>query len=144
MDYILLNIGSNMGDRRANLARAVALLREHLHPRSIDVSDPIETAPDGFDSPNPFLNIAVMAYDVPLTDPHDVLAITQKVEQLIGHGAPHRHPDGSYRDRPIDIDIIDIDHLRLHTPTLTLPHPRAAHRPFVLLPTSQIAPSWHP
>ena len=144
MDYILLNIGSNMGDRRANLARAVALLREHLHPQAMDISDPVETAPDGFDSPNPFLNIAVMLHHVALTDPHDVLAITQKVEQLVGHGTPHRHPDGSYRDRPIDIDIIDIDHLRLHTPTLTLPHPRAAHRPFVLLPTHQIAPHWHP
>ena len=94
MDYILLNIGSNMGDRRANLARAVALLREHLHPQAMDVSDPVETAPDGFDSPNPFLNIAVMLHHVALTDPHDVLAITQKVEQLVGHGTPHRHPDG--------------------------------------------------
>ena len=143
MNYILLNIGSNIGDRRASLARAVALLREHLQPRTIDVSDPIETDPDGFDSPNPFLNIAVMAYDVPLTDPFEVLAITQKVEQLIGYGAPHRHPDGSYRDRPIDIDIIDIDHLRIQSPTLTLPHPRAHLRPFVLRPTHQIAPTWH-
>ena len=142
MNYILLNIGSNMGDRRALIARAVALLREQLQPQTIDVSDPVETAPDGFDSPNAFLNVAVMARGVALTDPYAVLVITQRVEQLVGHGAPHRHADGSYRDRPIDIDIIDIDGLHIQSPTLTLPHPRARLRPFVLIPTAQIAPDW--
>ena len=105
MNHILLNIGSNMGDRRALMARAVALLRSRLQPARMLVSDPVASKPDGLVSPSPFLNIA-----------------------------------GSYRDRPIDIDIIDIDHIHLSSPSLTLPHPRAHLRPFVIIPTTQIAP----
>ncbi len=56
-------------------------------------------------------------------DPHAMLDITQQVEQQVGQGAPHRNPDGTYRDRPIDIDIIDIDSITLNTPRLILPHP---------------------
>ncbi|MGN0210804.1 MAG: 2-amino-4-hydroxy-6-hydroxymethyldihydropteridine diphosphokinase [Muribaculaceae bacterium] len=140
MNHILLNIGSNMGDRRALMARAVALLRSRLQPARMLVSDPVESKPDGFVSPSPFLNIAVLALRVSISDPLEVLAITQSIEQEVGGGIPHRNPDGSYRDRPIDIDIIDIDHIHLSSPSLTLPHPRAHLRPFVIIPTTQIAP----
>lgn len=71
-------------------------------------------------------------------DPFALLDITQAVEREIGRGAPHRHPDGSYCDRPIDIDIIAMEGVTLSTPRLTLPHPRAHLRPFVLIPMHEL------
>ncbi len=77
-------------------------------------------------------------------DPHAMLDITQQVEQQVGQGAPHRNPDGTYRDRPIDIDIIDIDSITLNTPRLILPHPRAHLRSFVTIPMHELEEKYKP
>lgn len=138
---IHLNIGSNLGDRRAMLADAVAAIRRAWPRASVSVSEPVESEPWGYDSPHPFLNIGVMLVLPAPQQPEAVLDTLQAIERTLGHGAPHRNADGSYRDRPVDIDIIDIDGLHLRTPRLTLPHPRAAARPFVLLPLRTLDPS---
>lgn len=63
----------------------------------------------------------------------EALRRLQYVEKAISP-APHRNPDGSYRDRVIDIDMVAVDTLRLDTPELLLPHPRLQERPFFLEP----------
>ncbi|MDE6802698.1 MAG: 2-amino-4-hydroxy-6-hydroxymethyldihydropteridine diphosphokinase [Muribaculaceae bacterium] len=130
-----LNIGSNYGDRMAYIARAVALLSEHLEV--VAVSDPVESDPDGFDSTNRFVNVGLTVRTE--LDPLALLDLTQRTERSVGR-MPHRNPDGTYRDRDIDIDIIYYDDLRVNSARLTLPHPRMGLREFVLRPLRQLNP----
>lgn len=125
-----------MGDRHALIEQAVALISEAYPQNRIRISDYIESEPWGFDSQHPFLNLGV-AIDDFNDDPLSLLRAMQAIEKKVAD-APHRNPDGSYRDRPIDIDIIEIDGVEMSTPELTLPHPRAHERDFVLIPLSQL------
>lgn len=137
---VYLGFGSNLGDRRSNILRASdLLLSEGLKPAAF--SSLIETAPVGFASPHAFLN-AVGEYLTSLS-PSAVLAATQRVERALGR--TRKSVGGVYADRPIDIDILFYDDLRLSTPTLTIPHPLIAERRFVLEPLAEIAPGMrHP
>lgn len=144
---IHLNIGSNLGNRPALLSRAVDLLREAFPAGQVRVSEPYESEPWGFASPHPFLNIGVAISLDGEIDPEHVLDLTRGVETAISD-ASHRHSDGSYADRLIDIDIIAIDPEPGRTLTyashrLILPHPRAHLRPFVLTPLRSLCPT-HP
>lgn len=131
-----LNIGSNIGDRLALIEQAVALLRKALPDCGLRLSDYIESEPWGYESPHRFLNLGI-AIDGYRGTPLDLLRLTQSVESQVAD-APHRNADGTYRDRPIDIDIIAIDGVAFTTPELTLPHPRASEREFVLIPLTQL------
>lgn len=131
-----LNIGSNQGDRHANLKRAVALIVDAWRDCKVRTSDIIESEPWGFDSPHGFLNIGV-AIDGFTGSPHALLRSLQAIEKSIS-ATPHRNADGSYADRIIDIDIIEIDGVAMSTPSLTLPHPRAHLRHFVTIPLEQL------
>lgn len=140
MHHIHLNIGSNRGDRILLIDRAVALIARAFPEATIVAAPDIESLPWGYDSPHPFINRALML-DIPGDlDPLTLLAITQDIEQQIGAATPHRNPDGSYADRLIDIDIIDFDALSFNSPALTLPHPHAAARPFVIEPLAALDP----
>ncbi len=144
LSTIYLNIGSNIGDRRANLARAVAALlsTSMLAAARMRLSSIVESDPWGYESANAFLNQGV-ALTLDIASPwttgslHALLDAVQQAEALAGATA-HRNPDGTYRDRTVDIDIIAVDSLRIHTPRLTLPHPRAALRPFVMDPLHEL------
>lgn len=129
-----LNLGTNIGDRLSNLEQAVALIELHTgeHCR---MSGIIESDPWGYYSPNKFLNIGI-ALQWSRT-PIELLDITQEIERIMG-SETHRDRRGGYIDRLIDIDIIAIDGVTLDTPRLTLPHPRAHLRPFVLIPLNQL------
>ena len=139
---VLFGIGTNSGRREENISRALAALSALFPGAEVRASGIYRSAPDGFESPNEFMNIAV-AVVCERTSPWtvaDMLALlgsTQAIERSIGH-MPHRNPDGSYRDRDIDIDIIDIDGLRVNLPHLVLPHPRAKERLFVTVPLREI------
>lgn len=142
MHRIHLNIGSNQGDRKAIIGRAAALIASRLQARRVELSDYVESEPWGYDSPNPFLNRGLLVLtdafgDAPLT----VLDITRTIEREIAPDSPHRRPDGSYTDRRLDIDIIDIDRRPFRHPRLQLPHPRAALRPFVMIPLRALDPA---
>ena len=146
-----LNIGTNIGDRRAALARAVASLssRKPFAGASMRLSKVVESPPWGYESPNPYLNQAV-AFTLVRTAPwdadslHSLLDAVQQAERDAGATA-HRNPDGTYRDRTVDIDIIAVDELIFTSPRLTLPHPRMHLRPFVAGPLLELAPGWrHP
>lgn len=141
---IQLNIGSNIGDRYAQVEQAVALLSIAFCGvcRDVEVyrSHTIESEPWGYESDNQFLNLGLMIKLPVNIPPHDVLEITRGTEHIINiAGDSHRNADGTYRDRRIDIDIIDIDGIELSTPELTLPHPHATERPFVLIPWQELA-----
>lgn len=142
-----INIGSNIGDRHALIERAVARVLNLSHKPG-RVSAPVESEPWGFTSPHPFLNIGVQI-TTSLT-PQELLDTLLAIQAEISD-APHRAADGSYIDRPIDIDLICMNDTVSHvpvvidTPALTLPHPRMHLRPFVLIPLCELAPGWlHP
>lgn len=138
MPTIYLNIGTNLGDRLANINKAIALIEEKLCCFS-KRSEIYESQPWGFLSENPFYNICIsVESDI---NPHKLLQIVKQIECEMGSSV-HRAPSGDYADRIIDIDIIAIDDVVITTPELTVPHPHLLDRPFFLIPLKQIAPSW--
>lgn len=138
--HIFLNIGSNLGDRRRHLSRAVAAIEREFG--YFELSHVVESAPWGYASPNAYLNVGMMV--ISDLDPHEVLRRLQAIEMEL-NSSPHRAPDGTYADREVDIDIIAIDDLVIDSPELQVPHPHIAERRFVLEPMAELAPYWrHP
>lgn len=136
-----LNIGANMGDRKGNVALAVAEIAARFSAEVVQ-SAPFESEPWGYESENRFINVGV-AFDS-AKEPQEVLGELHGIEVAMG-SANHRHADGTYADRIIDIDVIAIDEMIIDSTALTVPHPRMAQREFVLVPMAEIAPEWrHP
>lgn len=147
MRSIYLNLGSNRGERRALIEGAVEALTEAFPGAFLRQSNYVVSEPWGYESDRPFLNLGVaLDYDdgQPMPDPLDVLARVQEIERRLAPDSPHRNADGSYRDRSLDIDIIHIDGVVMDSPKLTLPHPRAAARSFVMGPMQVLCPGWSP
>lgn len=133
-----INLGSNIGDRRSTIERAVAAIEADLGV-SARRSQWVESEPWGFDSPNRFVNLGIVV-DTEL-EPIELLRRLQAVEKSIDPSS-HRDAEGRYIDRVIDIDLIAVDHLVVDTPELTLPHPRMKERPFVMGPLLELCPDW--
>ncbi len=125
-----------MGDRAGNLRRAVAAMRKWDGCRIRKVSRLYETAPVG-PSERPYLNQAV-ALDA-ARSPMGLL-----IEAKILEAAAGRKPGRRWGARPLDVDLIACGGRRVKTPWLTVPHPRAAGRAFVLAPLSDVAAAWKP
>lgn len=147
--HIYLNLGSNVGDRYAMIGKAVAALQDiaEQHKAIVRVAEPVLSYPQGFESENVFVNIGVLIgmekeSEWTVDELHSLLDATQTIEKSLSL-IPHRNPDGTYRDREIDIDIITVDELVISTPRLKLPHPEMAKRNFVLLPMCALMPDWH-
>ena len=137
MSDVYLSLGSNLGDRHRLITSAIALLAERAG-RTVAVSRCYETAPWGFQSAHPFLNVALSL----CTDlaPLPLLDLTQQIERELGRTVKSS-PGGTYADRPIDIDLIFYADICLDTLRLTLPHPLMHLRRFVLEPLAEIAPT---
>lgn len=140
MPTLYLSLGTNLGDRRANLDRALSLIAREVGT-VVSASDRIETAPWGFDSANSFLNMAVKV-ETELS-PLEALHVTQDIERRLGRSG--KTTDGQYHDRVIDIDLLmyfmsDGTPAKMDTPQLTLPHRLMHQREFVMKPLAQIAP----
>ena len=133
MSNVYLGLGSNLGDKRENLACAIRLIGERVG-KVLRVSSFIETEPWGFESDNTFVN-AVILCETTLT-PRQVLCATQKVEREMGR--KKKSTDGGYADRCIDIDILLYDDLRVDEPDLQIPHPLMLKRDFVMIPLREI------
>jgi 2-amino-4-hydroxy-6-hydroxymethyldihydropteridine diphosphokinase len=146
MKTVYLNIGSNRGDRAAFLAQAVDVLSKAFGKGTLRTAPVVESEPWGYDSQQPYLNlgVAIDFADGDMPEPQAVLAVTQAAEREVSANSPHRDGAGNYIDRDIDIDIIDIDGVTLNTPELTVPHPRAEAREFVMGPMQFLCPGWHP
>lgn len=136
-----VNIGSNIGDRRALIERAVAAIA-NLADSSVSCSEFVESQAWGYESANAYLNLGVcFESDI---EPEELLRRLLDVQNRIDSSA-HRNADGTYADRAIDIDLIAVGSLVVDSPTLTLPHPRMHLRDFVLRPMMELDPHWlHP
>ena len=137
MSTILLALGSNLGDRMKNLARARTLLDQTITLRA--VSRIYETEPWGVIEQPRFLNQTLLA-ETELS-PNDLLTLVKRIEMEMGRD----FSTVRYGPRIIDIDILGYDDLIFHSSRLTIPHKRLHERAFVLIPLNEIAPDWvHP
>lgn len=135
MSLTYLSLGSNLGDKRGNIEKALALITERVGD-VLALSDFYETQSWGYVSQNRYMN-AVVGVETTLK-PEELLFVTQEIERKTGR--TQKTVGGAYHDRLIDIDILLYDNLILQTPQLTIPHPLMHQRKFVLQPLSQIAP----
>ena len=131
MTTVYLGLGSNLGDRKQNLARALELLSQHL--KIEQVSSIYETEPVGYEQQPLFLN-AVCRISTEL-DPEKLLRLAKEIEAKLG-----RTPSFPNAPRPIDIDILLYGDEVFSDKELTIPHPRLAERAFVLVPLAEMAP----
>lgn len=146
MEDLYIGLGSNLGNREVLLRRAAKILEERIggHCR---LSAFYETEPWGFRSENKFLNaVAVLRSD---KEPGELLRITQTVERELGR--QRKSVDGTYNDRPIDIDLLAYGNRVIETDLpsgtpdggtvhLSLPHPLMHRRAFVMEPLAEVAP----
>lgn len=138
---VYLGLGSNLGDCRKNLIRAIRLIGERVGT-VVRQSSFIETEPWGFQSENKFLN-AVILCETERT-PREVLLLTQQIERDMGR---KKKVNGQgltvngqrvYADRIVDIDILLYDDLTVDEPDLKIPHPLMHERDFVMIPLEEI------
>lgn len=133
MTRVVLSVGSNQGDRMAHLQSAADALRAEL----VAVSPVYETAPFGTDLSGgpqpPYLN-AILIAEAEL-DAHAWLARAHAIEAAAGRERPRR-----WAPRTLDVDLIVVGPTCSADPELTLPHPRAHERAFVLVPWLDVEP----
>ncbi len=131
MTQVYLALGSNLGDRAANLERACQALDPQV--RLTRASSVYQTEPWGYTDQPMFLN-QVVAGETNM-GPEALLSFLKYIEVDMG-----RAPTFRYGPRIIDLDILFYGDLILETPRLTIPHPRLHERAFVLVPLAEIAP----
>jgi 2-amino-4-hydroxy-6-hydroxymethyldihydropteridine diphosphokinase len=127
-----IGLGSNVGDRMANLTAALERLRslpslEIVRISSIYETDPVGEVPDQRD----FYNAAIEARSE--IDPHLLLDECKRIEVELG-----RRPGPRHGPRPIDIDLLMVGETTLADERLVLPHPELARRRFVLVPLLEL------
>jgi 2-amino-4-hydroxy-6-hydroxymethyldihydropteridine diphosphokinase len=127
----VVSLGANIGDPKANLDLAVALLREATEV--IAVSSYLQTKPVGGPEQPDYLNaVAIVESELPAKD---LLAVLNGIETAMG-----RTREIHWGPRVIDLDLIQYGGLLVSDEKLTLPHPRAHERRFVLAPWFEIEP----
>lgn len=125
-----LGLGSNLGDRLANLRRVVERLRDR-GIRPVRSSRVYETEPVGGPPQPAYLN-AVIEVETDL-QPRELLAAALEAEAALGRVRAER-----WGPRTADVDIVTYDDLQIDEPDLRIPHPRAHQRAFVLLPLLEL------
>ncbi len=120
----VLSLGSNVGDRLAYLQSGVDLVGRRLGVHA--VSPVYETDPVGGPVQEPYLNAVLLTA---VERPYDALAVAREAE-----GAAGRERTVRWGPRTLDVDVICVDDVRSDDAELTLPHPRAHERAFVLAP----------
>lgn len=133
-----IGIGSNLGDRAGNLLLAVRGLMEASFLVT-KLSGIYETEPVGIENSPNFLNMAAEIKADGITS-SQMMARLLRIEYLLG-----RADKSLKKPRTIDLDLLFYADERTNTPFLTLPHPRAHLRNFVLVPMNEIASAFiHP
>ena len=130
---VYLGLGSNLGDCRKNLERAIRLIGDRVG-RVTRQSSFLETDPWGFESQNKFVNAVILCETT--KSPREVLVLTQQIERDMGRRK--KSVSGTYTDRTIDIDILLYDDLTVDEPDLQIPHPLMHQRDFVMIPLEEI------
>jgi 2-amino-4-hydroxy-6-hydroxymethyldihydropteridine diphosphokinase len=131
---VVLALGSNLGDRLANLQAGVDVLCTEPGLDDVAVSPVYETDPVGGPAQPDYLNAVLVARTSLL--PRAVLGRGQAAEAALG-----RVRDQRWGPRPLDVDVIVYGDQASADPELTLPHPRAHERAFVLAPWHDVDPS---
>jgi 2-amino-4-hydroxy-6-hydroxymethyldihydropteridine diphosphokinase len=133
---VALGLGSNLGDRAANLRQGVALLQAGIlratKVSSFHETDPVDCPPDA----GPYLNAAIIGWT--RLSPRALLEATLAVEQRLGRSRSR----GYHESRILDVDILLYGDFQLYLPELTIPHPGLCDREFVLAPLAELAPDW--
>ena len=142
---VYLGLGSNKGDRRKNIERALSMLDEGLGCHYTALSRLIETKAWGFKG-DKFLNACVLyriyRRGTPEEQGHEILAICKEIERTLGRDdVPEYDGEGRrvYHNRTIDIDILFYGKERIDCDDLQVPHPLIAERDFVRIPLAEIA-----
>jgi len=133
---VYLGLGSNLGDREANLRRAIEMLGETI---SLETSSSLyDTEPWGYEEQPRFLNCACSGRTS--LSPKALLEEVKDIEKTVG-----RQPSFPNGPRVIDVDILFYGQHVINEPGLEIPHPRLAERTFVLAPLAEIAADYqHP
>lgn len=131
---VYLGIGSNIGDRKAYIDKAILVLEKNIHIKIKQVSALYETDPVGGPVQGKFLNGVIELKTI--LKPHELLNALQDIELRLG-----RIRSGlKNQPRTLDLDILLFNDLILETQRLIIPHPLIQDRFFVLKPFAQIAP----
>jgi 2-amino-4-hydroxy-6-hydroxymethyldihydropteridine diphosphokinase len=128
---VYLALGSNLGDRLANLKQAIAALTPQMDVKA--KSQVYETPPWGYEDQPKFLNQVIKAKTY--LEPEPLLKHLKRLELALGR--KESFPNGP---RLIDMDILFYDDLVVNSPSIVIPHPRLHERGFVLLPLMDIDP----
>lgn len=129
---VTFGLGSNLGDRELTLRKAIDALRGAASG-PVEVSEVVETDPVGGPEQPDYLNVVVRA-DFPAGT--RLWPLADRLERQAGRERHER-----WGPRTLDVDILDADGATSPDPVLTLPHPRAHLRPFVLIPWAQLDPA---
>ena len=133
------NLSSQWGDPAANLREAVRRIGELVQVRAL--SSFYETAPVGYTDQPDFTNAALLLETE--LEPLELMRALLGIERAMGRDRSAAVPPKG--PRIIDLDLLLVDSVVLHTPELTLPHAALAERRFVLEPLAEIAPEMrHP
>lgn len=135
MHRAALALGSNLGDRLASLGLAVGTLAATSGVTVVAVSPIFETEPVGGPEQPDFLN-AVVVVDTSLS-PAELLDLAHRIESAAG-----RTREVHWGARTLDVDLLALDDVVVDTADLTLPHPRAHLRGFVLRPWAEVDPDF--
>lgn len=135
---VYFGLGSNLGDGRRNLKRAIRLINDRVGHVTRQSSF-VETEPWGFESEHMFTNAVILCETT--KTPREVLLLTQQIERDMGRrkkSVNAQSVNRKYTDRPIDIDILLYDDWTVDEPDLKIPHPLMHQRDFVMMPLAEI------
>ncbi len=138
---VYLGLGSNIGDRKSYIDKALALLNAENGIRVDAVSDIIETEPWGFVSDSDFMNCVARVFVDETISPEDLLGLCKGVERSLGRRENVEYDASGkrlYHSREIDIDILIFGTQRIDSEMLKIPHPLMKSRNFVMIPLRQI------
>lgn len=135
MSRAVLGLGANLGDPREALRDAVAGLAEVPGVAVVAVSGLWRTSPVGGPEQPDYLNAVVEVRTA--REPGHLLAAAHELE-----AAAARVRELRWGPRTLDVDVLDVQGVRSEDPALTIPHPRAHERAFVLAPWAEVDPDW--
>ena len=131
-----LSLGSNMGNRKINLKKALKLLESNPSIGIESISSLYETEPMYIKDQKSFYNIVVKTSIEKNMGPFELLGTIKAIEYSLGR----KNVEVRYGPRPVDIDILYFGDEIIESEILEIPHPKIGERKFVLLPLSEIAP----
>ena len=135
-NQVTLGIGSNIGDKKLNIANCVAMIHENV-ATVVKTSRIYESPSWGFDG-DAFYNCAILVHT------HlSAIEILDRILELEINLGRNRSQNLGYESRNIDIDIIAFNEDVIATDRLSIPHPQMQNRFFVLLPMQDVQPEWH-